>query len=99
MSVLQSPQIVTRQLVLNQQEAFELDSRQTPARVRQADNSNNSLRRNEQEHGLLVTRLENIPDPQVIEDVYILHGETEIFNKGPEPVEGVPQRFYRFVSL
>jgi hypothetical protein len=100
MSVLHSTQIVARQPVPGQQEVLELDAEQTPDRVRQADNSDDSLRRNEQDHGLHLTYLENIPNPpRVIEDVYSLHGETEIFNEGPEPVGGVPQRFYRCVSL
>jgi hypothetical protein len=105
-SLLQLPQNVGQPSSDNRREIFELNAVPASDNVRQADGS---LHRTEQESGLHVTSLEieqeysglhvtlleNAPDPRGIEHIYILPGETEIFNEWP----GSVSRFYKFVSV
>lgn len=104
-SLLRLPENIGRSSNDSHQEVLGLA---TVPDVRQASDNSNNLHRIdrecglhvtsleiEQESGLHVTLLEDAPDPRGIESVYILPGETEIFNEGP----GSASRFYRFVLV
>ncbi|OXV09364.1 hypothetical protein Egran_02880, partial [Elaphomyces granulatus] len=96
-SLLQLPHNVGQPSSDSSREIFELNALPTSDNVSQADGS---LHTTEQESGLHVTSLEysglhvtlleNAPDPRGIEHIYILPGETEIFNEWP----GSVSRFY-----